>query len=72
MDVDADGTDREFHYKKNPRKIYISGSFPANPNVPKLRYVSQVTDQEGGLAFATVDGVLVLSRTPPPPLDITT
>lgn len=64
MDVDADGTDREFHYKKNPRKIYISGSFPANPNVPKLRYVSQVTDQEGGLAFATVDGVLVLSRTP--------
>lgn len=64
MDVDADGTDREFHYKKNPRKIYISGSFPANPNAPKLRYVSQVTDHEGGLAFATVDGDLVLKRTP--------
>lgn len=63
MDIDADGTDREFHYRKNPRKIYISGSFPTNPSVPKLRYVSQVTDHDGGLAFATVDGDLVLART---------
>ena len=64
MDVDADGTAREFHYKKNTRKNYVSGSFPANPNAPKLRYVSQVTDHDEGLAFATVDGDLVLARTP--------
>lgn len=63
MDVDADGTDREFHYKKNPRKIYISRRFPANPEATKLRYASQVTDHEEGLAFATVDGDLLLART---------
>lgn len=63
MDTDDDGTDRAYHYNKNPRKIYVSRSFPDKPGVPKMRYVSQVTDQDEGLAFVDVDGEIVLART---------
>ncbi len=64
MEIDDDGTDRAYHFNKNPRKIYISGGFPNKPNVPQMRYASQVTDQDDGLAFAKIEDEVLLRRTP--------
>ncbi len=64
MDVDDDGTDRPYHFNKNPHKIYISGSFPNKEGVPQMRYASQVTDNAEGLAFANVEDEVVLYKTP--------
>ena len=63
MDIN-DGTDREYHFRKNPRKVYVTGSFPNKPDVPNMRYVSQVTDGDEGWAFVNVEGEQVLRRTP--------
>lgn len=64
MDSDDDATDRAYHFNKNPRKIYVSRSFPPNPQVPKMRYVSQVIDHDEGLAFVTTGDEAVLKTTP--------
>lgn len=63
METDDDGTS-SIHFNKLPRKIYVSRNFPDRPGVPKMRYVSQVTDQDEGLAFATIKDEVVLQTTP--------
>ena len=63
METDDDGT-RSIHFNKLPRKIYVSRNFPDRPGVPKMRYVSQVTDQDEGLAFAKILDEVVLQTTP--------
>jgi len=61
MEQYDDGTS-SYHFNKVPRKIYVTRSFPDRPDVPKKRYVSQVTDQDEGLAFATIKDEVVHCR----------
>ena len=63
MEADDDGGST-YHFNKLPRKIYVTRSFPEYRDDGKMRYVSQVTDQDEGLAFATINGEIVLQSTP--------
>lgn len=60
MERDDDGSNA-YHFNKSPRKIYVSKAFGADAQ--KLRYVSQVIDQDEGLSF-TIEDELVLQSTP--------
>lgn len=62
MERDVEDDSGAIHYNKLPRKIYVTKSFPPNPNARKLRFVSQVTDVDDTYSLSTIENELVLTH----------